>query len=65
MGKRGSHDYAMLSRGKLVVGLPLTITVSYPILPLLRFYRMQPPPTPSLPTKCGLENEDAINPVHL
>ena len=59
-GERGSCDCAVLRRGTLVVGLPLTIPASYPILALASLIENAPPPL-SLPTKSGLENEDAIN----
>ena len=44
VGKRGSRDCAVLRRGALVVGLPLTIPASYPILPLASLIENAPPP---------------------
>ena len=48
-GERGSHDCAVLRRGTLVVGLPLTIPASYPILPLASLTENAPPPSPFQP----------------
>ena len=64
-GKRGSRDCAVLRRGTLVVGLPLTIPASYPILPLASLVENATPPPLSLPTRSGLENEYAMNPFHV
>ena len=64
VGKRGSRECAVLRRGTLVVGLPLTLPASYPVLPLASLLGMQPPPL-SLPIRPRLENEDAVNHFHL
>ena len=54
-----------------MVGLPLTIPASDPILPLASLLENATPPPPFQPLPFqpnpnhGLGNEDAVNPVHL